>query len=334
MTDILERVDKKYRDSLKKAKFPEWTQPMLATLTDDYFSDEDWLFERKLDGERCLLFNHNKKAKLLSRNRQELNNTYPELEQAVSGKYRQDFIVDGEIVAFAGKRTSFSRLQGRMQIKDRREAEQSSIAVYFYLFDLIHLGGYDLGDLPLRQRKKLLRSLIRWEDPLRFTPHRNREGEKFHRQACKKKWEGIIAKQAHSRYVHSRSKKWLKFKCVNRQEFVIGGFTDPQGERLGFGALLLGYYNGKQLIYAGQAGTGYSDEFLKEFRGRLDRIERKTPAFAKDNDLPAKGVHWVQPKYVGEVGFTEWTEKNRLRHPRFLGLRRDKQPGDVVREKA
>jgi DNA ligase D-like protein (predicted ligase) len=333
MPDVRKQVAAEYRGRLKKKSFPGWISPMLATLTDDYFSDENWIYERKLDGERCLLFYRNGGATLMSRNRKKLNDTYPDLEEAVAGRYGRDFIADGEIVAFSGKRTSFSRLQERMQIRDHKEAAQSSVAVYYYLFDLLYLDGCDICGLPLRQRKKLLRSLLDWQDPLRFTPHRNREGEKYHRQACGKGWEGIIAKDAASRYVHSRSTKWLKFKCVNRQEFVIGGFTDPKGERVGFGALLLGYYEGKKLRYAGMVGTGFSDDFLADFRERLDRIERRTPAFAKEEVLPARGVHWVRPQFVGQVGFTEWTEDLRLRHPRFLGLRRDKEPGDVVREK-
>lgn len=332
MTDVRDTVAANYHQHLKKRSFPEWTEPMLATLTNNYFSDENWIYERKLDGERCLIFYHHKKATLLSRSRQELNNTYPELAEAVSGRYEQNFVADGEVVAFRGNRTSFSRLQGRMQIKERKKAAQSSIAVFYYLFDLLHLDGYDLANLPLRQRKKLLRGLLQWKDPLRFTIHRNRDGKAFHRQACAKGWEGIIAKNADSPYVHSRSTKWLKFKCVNRQEFVIGGFTEPEGKRPGFGALLLGYYEKQILRYAGAVGTGFSADFLKKFRARLDSIERTSPPFENEGSLPTRGVHWVSPKYVGEIGFTEWTEKKRLRHPRFLGLRFDKKASKVVRE--
>ena len=167
---------------------------------------------------------------------------------------------------------------------------------------------------------------------VRFTSHRNEEGEAYHREACEKGWEGVIAKDARAPYVHSRSKKWLKLKCGHRQELVVGGFTEPEGERTGFGALLLGYYDGDDLLYAGKVGTGFDDDTLESLRERLDSLERDTPPYAEGEDLPRKGVHWVTPKLVAEIGFTEWTEDHRLRHPRFLGLRRDKEAEEVVRE--
>jgi DNA ligase D-like protein (predicted ligase) len=234
-------------------------------------------------------------------------------------------------VAFERNRTSFERLQGRMQITDVEEARQNPIAVYYYLFDIPYLAGYDTSNLSLRHRKSLLRQAIDFNDPLRFTPHRNTEGKAYFNEVCGKGWEGLIAKEAQSRYVHSRSSKWMKFKCINRQEFVIGGYTDPQGERIGFGALLIGYYAGDDLIYAGKVGTGYDDTMLERLSDRLSRIERQTPSFDSD-DLPSKHVHWVTPELVGEVKFTEWTQDGKLRHPSFLGLRRDKDPQDVVRE--
>jgi DNA ligase D-like protein (predicted ligase) len=306
---------------------------MLATLTERRFSEPDWIYERKLDGERCMTLRRGSSLRLLSRNSKELNETYPELADALSEQDAESFAVDGEIVAFEGRVTSFSRLQQRMQISDPEEARRSGVKVYYYLFDLLYLGGYDTTGVPLRHRKALLRQALRFADPIRFTAHRNEDGEAYYREACRKGWEGIIAKRADSGYAHTRSRDWLKFKCVNQQEFVVGGYTDPQGERVGFGALLIGYYDEDELKYAGKVGTGYDDETLERLSDRLAAIERKTPAFGEE-DLPRNGVHWVTPELVAEVGFTEWTDDGKLRHPRFLGLRRDKQARQVKREQA
>jgi len=184
----------------------------------------------------------------------------------------------------------------------------------------------------LRERKTLLKQVIYLEDPLRFSLHRDAQGEAYYGGACRKGWEGLIAKRVDSRYVSGRSKDWLKFKCLNQQEFVIVGYTDPQDERIGFGALLLGYYKGDKLKYAGKVGTGYDEEMLRRLHQRLAPLERETSPFA-DKDVPQRKVHWVTPELVVEVGFTEWTRGDKLRHPHFLGLRRDKEPGEVVREK-
>ena len=305
---------------------------MRATLTDERFSDPDWIFERKLDGERVLVFRQGKRVRLLSRNKKLLNNTYPELVDAYRKQPNGNFIVDGEVVAFQGRISSFSRLQGRMKITDPEEARKSRIAIYHYLFDLLFLDGHDTTRLPLRDRKKLLRKVIKFTGPLRFSAHRSEKGEKFYKEACKAGLEGLIAKNAKGEYVHSRSRDWLKFKCVNEQEVVIGGYTDPKGSRVGFGALLVGYYKGKRLKYAGMVGTGYDDELLRDLGKKLRKIEKGDPPFSKDS-LPKKNVHWVKPKLVGQVGFTEWTGAGKLRHPRFKGLRRDKKPKDVIREK-
>jgi DNA ligase D-like protein (predicted ligase) len=267
----------------------------------------------------------------MTRNRNVVNDTYPELAEALADQPAQDFVADGEVVAFEGDVTSFSRLQGRMQIRDPEKARQSGITVYLYLFDLLHLDGHDLTGLPLRRRKSLLRSALRFDDPVRFTPHRNAEGEAFFAEACDKGWEGLIAKDARATYTHGRSRDWLKFKCGRGQELVIGGFTEPKGERIGFGALLLGYYDDGKLRYAGKVGTGFDDDFLREFRKRLDTRRRDTPPFADEVDEDAT---WVRPDLVAEIGFTEWTGSGKLRHPRFLGLRRDKAAKDVTREEA
>ncbi|HYY35901.1 MAG TPA: non-homologous end-joining DNA ligase [Candidatus Binatia bacterium] len=332
MNKLLQSLPKDVRRRLKKKRQPSWTAPMLATLTDDRFSDPNWIFDRKFDGERVLVFRKGKQVRLLSRNKKLLNNTYPELVDAYRKQPNGSFIVDGEVVAFQGKITSFSRLQGRMKITDPKKARKSRIAIYQYLFDLLFFDGYDTTRLSLRDRKALLRKALKFNGPVRFTAHRTEKGEKFHKEACKAGLEGLIAKNAESEYVHTRSRDWLKFKCVNEQEFVIGGYTEPQGSRIGFGALLVGYYKGKQLKYAGMVGTGYDDKLLRDLGKKLRKIENEDPPFSKDS-LPKKNVHWVKPRLVGQVGFTEWTGDGKLRHPRFKGLRRDKKPKEVVREK-
>ncbi|MGD2173506.1 MAG: ATP-dependent DNA ligase, partial [Gammaproteobacteria bacterium] len=226
---------------------------------------------------------------------------------------------------------SFSRLQQRSGITDRARARASGVKVYLYLFDLLYLDDSDTTALPLRTRKKLLRSSFVFENNLRYTAHRNEDGEEFYTTACRKGWEGLIAKRADSPYRHGRSREWLKFKCVNRQELVIGGYTDPKGSRKGFGALLLGYYEDGTLCYAGRVGTGFDDALLESLGDKLKARERRRSPYAVKPD-DGKGVHWVVPELVAEIGFTEWTRGGRLRHPRFIGLREDKRAVDVVRE--
>jgi bifunctional non-homologous end joining protein LigD len=328
---MIEKLSPQAQEKIKKKAQPDWVEPMLARLTHDHFSDDKWIYERKLDGERCLAFLCNGDVDLLSRGRQNLNHVYPEIVEAFRNRDTPNLIADGEVVAFEGHVTSFARLQGRMHVADESEARNSRIAVYFYLFDLIYVEDHDLAGLDLRQRKVLLRQALRFRDPLRFLNHRNADGEAYLREACRKGWEGIIAKRADSRYAHGRSSKWLKFKCTHRQEFVIAGFTEPHGRRIGFGAILIGYYEGDRLLFAGKVGTGFDHETLDRLRGRFDRLQRQSCPFA-GNCPPEKEVHWLSPKLVAEVGFTEWTADGKLRHPRFIGLRRDKDPHEVVRE--
>ena len=317
---------------IAKSSQPSWTAPMLATLTEKRFSDPAWIFEPKFDGERCLAFREGRRIRLMSRNRLQLNDHYPELAEALTAQRAEAFILDGEIVAFEGNRTSFAKLQRRMQVRDPEKARRTGVRVFLYLFDVLYLNGYDVTPLPLRQRKSALRTAVTFEDPLRFTPHRNAHGEGYWREACRKGWEGVIAKRADSPYQQRRSPDWLKFKCVNEQEFVIGGFTDPKGSRRGFGALLIGYYRGDELVYAGKVGTGFDDELLDRLTRTLNRIERNRTPFSTGRP-PRVGVHWVKPELVAQIGFTEWTRDGQLRHPRFLGLRRDKSPHEVVRER-
>lgn len=332
MHNILKDLPDDQQSKLVKKKFPEWTDPMLATLTEDYFDDEDWIYERKLDGVRILVFKSGDDVILKSRNKNKLNNTYPKLAEALEKESDESFIADGEVVTFKGNVTSFSKLQNRLNTSDPEEARESNVKVYLYLFDMIYFSGYDLTKVALKSRKSSLKNALRFNGPVRFTPHRNKEGKKYLDEACKKNWEGLIAKDGQAEYVHSRSKKWLKFKCTAQQELVIGGYTDPQGERVGFGALLLGYYENGHFLYAGQVGTGFDDELLEDLHTKLSNIERKTNPFESD-EMEDDDVHFVTPKYVAEIGFTEWTQNNKLRHPRFLGLRKDKEPEDVHQEK-
>lgn len=310
---------------------PDNPSPMLATLGDNPFFEKGWMYERKFDGERCLAVVKDGKVRLLSRNSVSLDDSYPEIVEALEKQHLPDSVLDGEMVAFSGNVTSFSRLQGRMNISDPAKAKESNITVHYYLFDLPFFDGVDLSGYPLKKRKTLLKAACDYRDHIRFSAHRIKDGERYYREAAQKGWEGIMAKKADSTYTHSRSRNWLKFKCARGQEFVIGGFTEPEGERPGFGALLIGYHEGGELIYAGKVGTGYDNEFLRTFRKKMDALERNTSPFAR-GEAPEEGVHFIRPELVAEVAFTEWTEDHRLRQPRFKGLRRDKDPDDVVRE--
>jgi len=304
---------------------------MLATLAGEPFSRKEWLFEPKFDGERCLAMRCGADIQLWSRNQKLLNDRYPELAAAFGSQRAERFLVDGEIVTFENNITSFARLQQRMQVKHPSEQLRRKIPVWIYLFDLVHLEGHDTRQLPLYERKELLRQALDFRDPVRFTAHRETEGEACYRDACRKGWEGIIAKNGHSIYVSKRSREWLKFKCTKNQEFVIGGYTLPKGRRTGFGALLLGYYDAGKLVYAGKVGTGFDEETLHHLSRQLARLEIKTSPFVA-GDPPSRSAHWVKPKLVAQVGFTEWTREGKLRHPRYLGLRFDKRPSQVVRE--
>jgi len=304
---------------------------MLATLKEEPFTRKGWLFEPKLDGERCLALRCRADVQLLSRNQKRLNDTYPELVRAFRSQKAERFAVDGEIVTFEGDVTSFSKLQQRMQVRHPPEELLRKIPVWVYAFDLLHFDGYDKRQLPLRNRKELLQKALDFKDPLRFIEHRETAGEAYYREACSKGWEGIIAKNGDSVYVSARSREWLKFKCTKEQEFVIGGYTDPKGQRIGFGALLVGYYEAGKLAYAGKVGTGFDEETLRRLGRQLAQLETRTSPFAA-GPSPPRAAHWVKPKLVAQIGFTEWTPEGKLRHPRFLGLRSDKRPEEVVRE--
>ena len=302
---------------------PPHARLMKAILERQSFSDPGWIFERKLDGIRCLGIRAGSETRMLSRNDLDLGGRYPEVRNALAAQAGDRFAVDGEIVAFEGSQTSFARLAQR----GRRP-----VAVFFYVFDLLWLDGYDLRGLELRSRKRLLRTALTFEGPLRLTPHRNRDGEAMFTDACRKGWEGVIAKRADSPYRETRSRDWRKFKCEAGQELVIGGYTTPQGSRSDFGALLVGYFTDGRLRYAGKVGTGFDQATLSSLGERLRGLRRETPRFAEPEAIRERGVTWVEPELVAQVGFTEWTSAGRLRHPRFLGLRDDKAASEVVRE--
>jgi bifunctional non-homologous end joining protein LigD len=297
---------------------------MKAVLTDEPFTDPNWIFERKLDGIRCLAHRDDGgTVRLLSRTDRVMNGEYPELVAALEAEPCQDFVVDGEIVAFQDGITSFQRLQ-------RRAIER--VPTFLYVFDLLRHDGRDVRSLPLRERKALLRRALRFQGPVRLGQHRNERGEELFREACQKGLEGLIAKRADSPYRPGRSRDWLKLKCHAEQELVIGGFTAPQGSRTDFGALLVGYYEDGTLRYAGKVGTGFGQETLRTLGRRLRELEHEDSPFADIRPIP-RGTHWVEPELVAQIAFSEWTRDGRLRHPRYLGLRDDKPAREVVRER-
>ncbi len=307
--------------------------PMLAKLSHETFSGKEWLFERKLDGERCITIKNGKKIYLRSRYNKRINVSYPEIEEALK-KQKRDFIIDGEIVAFEKGLTSFSKLQPRMHLKSREKAKETGIKTYYYVFDILQLEGKDVKKQTLIERKKILKRALSFNEKIRFLEYKKEKGKEYYKSACKKGWEGLIAKKINSRYkTGSRSSDWMKLKCENEQEFVIGGYTEPHGKRKGFGALLLGYYKGRKLKYAGEVGTGqgFTESFLKEFSKRLQKVEQKKSPFKEI--IKTKSVHWTKPKIAVQIAFTEWTKDGKLRHPRFLGIRRGKKPKEVKREK-
>jgi DNA ligase D-like protein (predicted ligase) len=320
--DHFRRLGEAERALLRPAPLPGRVEPMKAVLTDERFTDDGWIYERKLDGIRCIAIKGGGEVLLLSRNALSLDARFPEIRAALAADPAEEFVVDGEVVAFVGAQTSFAALQ---QHDDGRRARP-----LLYLFDVLHLDGMDTTALPQRTRKALLHGALRWADPVRLTAHRNRDGEALYEEACRKGWEGLIAKRADAPYVHGRSRDWLKMKCDAEQELVVGGFTAPRGSRTDLGALLIGVYDDGRLRYAGKVGTGFTQATLRDLAARLAPLRRDTSPFA---DAPRlRDATWVEPRLVAQVGFTEWTRDGRLRHPRFLGLRDDKPPEEVVRE--
>ena len=298
-------------------------EPMKAVLADTPFSDPDWIFERKLDGIRCLAIKDDSGVCLMSRTARRLNDQFPEVAAALEREPSRDFIADGELVAFEGNRTSFARLQQRARKR---------VPVFLYVFDIPRHDGEDLRELPLRERKARLRRALDFKGPIRLNPHRKGEhGEELYREACRNGLEGVIAKRADSPYRGSRSRDWLKLKCHAEQELVIGGFTAPKGARTEFGALLVGYNEDGELRYAGKVGTGFDQATLRELGALMRTHEQDESPFAPFKPIPPS-TRWVRPELVAQIAFQEWTRDGRLRQPRYLGLRDDKPASDVVRE--
>src|SRR4051812_24061142 len=283
-------------------RFPEWVIPMAATLTQERFAGPEWIFERKYDGIRLLAFRKGNTVRLFSRN--QLPQNYPAVAQAIAALPVDEVILDGEVDWGGGN-------------------------AGYHVFDVLWLNGRDLMPLPLVERRAILREL-----GLRAPMHAVAEvtGEKPWERACREGWEGVIAKRRDSPYEHRRSPYWLKMKCEASQEFVVGGFTDPQGDRHGLGALLLGYFDHDDFVFAGKVGTGFDTKQLLGLRARLNGIELVKSPFTRAVGLPRLRAHWVKPEIVVQVAFIEWTVHGKLRHGRFLGIREDKSPREVVRE--
>ena len=282
---------------------------MAATLTQERFVAPGWIVERKFDGIRLIAYKRGPDVRLFSRNRLLQNASYPSIVEAIAALPVRDVILDGEATGVWGS-------QGR---------------VIYHVFDIVFLDGRLLTSAPLDERRAILDTL-----PLRSPIERVTllDGATPWDKACREGWEGVVAKRRDSPYEHRRSKHWLKMKCEASQELVVGGFTDPQRSRVGLGALLVGYYEGDDLVFAGKVGTGFDTALLRDLRQRLDAIEIPEPPFTKGVGLPRVRAHWVRPELVVQVAFIEWTVHGKLRHPRLLGIRPDKSPRDVVRESA
>lgn len=280
---------------------PDWLVPMAATLTQERFTGPDWTFERKYDGIRLIAFKHGDRVRLFSRNH--LEQDVPAVAAAIARLPAAELILDGELAW------------------DARE---------YHVFDLLWRDGRDLRALPLEARRAELAALP-IEPPLARTQIVD-DAEPWER-ARQEGWEGVIAKRRDSVYEHKRSKSWLKMKIEATQELVVGGFTDPQGKRVGLGALLVGYFEGGDLVFAGKVGTGLDTALLLDLRARLDALAIDTPPFTRGTGLPRSHVHWVTPEIVVQVAFMEWTSGDKLRHPRLVGVRFDKDARDVTRER-
>ena len=320
---------------LKAIKLPIISGVQLATAVDAPFDDNEWLFEIKWDGFRALAtIEADGSVTLTSRNGKDLLGKFPELADLGHAFRSLPIVVDGEIVALDERgRSSFQRLQNRIESirGPRRTAGGGKIT--FAAFDVLFADGRDLRKLPLEERKNILESLIVDGHRVIYSKHVIGDGEKLFKLAEKGGLEGIMAKRRDSEYESGRrTRTWLKIKTAKRQEFVVGGFTDPRGSRSGFGALIVGYYQKGKLIYAGHVGTGFDAKMLAALSARLKKLERKTSPFATTPPKSAAPAHWVSPELVCEVRFTEWTDEGYLRHPAFMGLREDKDAKKVVRE--
>jgi bifunctional non-homologous end joining protein LigD len=276
---------------------------MAATLTQNRFNGPEWIFERKIDGIRLLVFKNGADVKLYSRNR--LPQNYPAVADAIASLPVSKVIFDGEAAWDPGSR------------------------IAYHIFDILWIEDRPVMHLPLEERRELLKGFT-FRAPLARVPEV--KGDKPWERACREGWEGVVAKLRTSTYEHRRSPHWLKMKCEASQELVVGGFTDPQGSRVGLGALLVGYFDREDFVFAGKIGTGFDNRMLIDLRSRLDKLEIPKPPFTKGKGLPRIRTHWVQPEIVVQVSFIEWTTHGKLRHPRLVGIRSDKLPREVVRE--
>ena len=308
---------------------PAWVAPQLATLVSEPPVGDAWVHEVKLDGYRILARIDHGRVRLLTRNRLDWTDHFPAIAEAAGSLPVKEALLDGEVVVFdAAGVSSFQALQ---------QAAESGRALTYVAFDLLFLDGRDLRGEPLVARKKALARLLRGRrGRLRYSEHFDAPGQEVYERACKLALEGIVCKRKDEAYVSGRGQSWLKVKCMARQEFVIGGFTDPEGARADFGSLLLGVHEpGGRLVYAGKVGTGFTNATLATLGKQLRRLEQRASPFDPDGPRPpGRGAHWVKPTLVGEVAFTEWTRDGLLRHPSFQGLREDKPAGQVVRERS
>ena len=319
----------------RKSKLPGFVRPQLATLVDSVPQGDDWLHEIKFDGYRVLCRIDKGRATFLTREGQDWTRRFGSLVAAAQDLPVRQAFLDGEVVALEENgTTNFQLLQNSLKQND------AATLVYF-VFDLLYLDGWDLTRSPLRDRKKLLEQILRRKrttqapGPLRYSEHWMGQGQELYEESCRKGLEGIVSKKADQPYCSGRGRDWLKVKCSQSQEFVIGGFTEPAGSRSGLGALLVGVHDRQNnLLYAGKVGTGFTRQSLNELRSRLDPLERDSPPFINPpKGADARAVHWVEPKLVGAVAFAEWTTDNLLRHPSFQGLREDKPAAEITREK-
>jgi bifunctional non-homologous end joining protein LigD len=296
---------------------PTFVTPMKAVLTAERPGGPEWVFERKLDGIRCLAVKDGGRTRLYSRNELSLNDRYAPLAIALDADPADGFVIDGEAVTFVGGRDRFGG------------GEDGQL--FYYVFDVLFAAGRDLRSLPLEERRAELAGLLRWKDPLRLAEQMTGDGASLLAGACRDGWEGLIAKRVGTPYASARSRDWLKLKCTRAQELVIGGFTAPRGSRTDLGALLVGHFEGDRLRYAGKVGTGFTRATLHELSDRLAPLVCETSPFAPDTGIP-RAATWVEPELVAQIAFMEWTSDGRLRHPSFLDLRVDKSPQEVVRE--
>jgi bifunctional non-homologous end joining protein LigD len=314
----------------RKMAMPELIEPQLATLVKSAPEGGDWLHEMKYDGYRMLCRIEDGNAAMVSRNAKDWTDAFAGVARSAARLPVESAWIDGEVVVLLPDgRSSFQALQNAL-------SGEHADRLHYFVFDLPYLNGYDLRGVPLHERKALLHRLLEKAPArIRESVHIAGGGKAFFEQGCRLGLEGIVSKRADSLYRAGRGRDWVKVKCAQRQELVIGGFTDPEGSRRGFGALHLGVYEADgKLRYAGKVGTGFDDALLRSLRGKLDELVQERPPFIDPpKGAEARRSHWVQPKLVAEVSFTEWTDDGTLRHPSFQGLREDKRAQDVVRER-